>query len=51
MDMNEPELEIIYVRVFLKLSCGLQLPSANVRSSGRPGHGWGGGGGVVTAYF
>ena len=33
MYMNEPELEIIYVRIFLKLSFGLQLPPA--RSSGR----------------
>ena len=31
MYVNEPELEIIYVRVFLKLSSGLKLPSANVR--------------------
>ena len=34
MYMNEPELEIIYVRVFLKLSFGLQLPSANFCWSG-----------------
>ena len=38
MNKNNPELEIIYVRVFLKLSSGLQLPSANVRLSGRPSH-------------